>query len=246
MIGKILKVLGDSNERQVKRYQGMVTGSTRSKRRWPPLSDDELAEMTVEFRERLAESETLDDLMPEAFAVVREAARRTIGMRHFDVQLIGGAVLHQGNVAEMKTGEGKTLVATLAAYLNALEGGGVHVNALEGGGVPLTRWKAAASRCDGERLPGSPGRSVDGQGLHVPRIVRRLLAELSRAGERRLLHAGTGAPGGGQRARGHARHLCAQRSVRGGHHLRGRTTSSVSITCVTTWRESRRGKFSEI
>ena len=127
MIGKILKVLGDSNERQVKRYQGMVNRVNALEEEMAALSDDELAEMTVEFRERLAEGETLDDLMPEAFAVVREAARRTIGMRHFDVQLIGGAVLHQGNVAEMKTGEGKTLVATLAAYLNALEGGGVHV-----------------------------------------------------------------------------------------------------------------------
>ena len=127
MIGKILKVLGDSNERQVKRYQGMVNRVNALEEEMAALSDDELAEMTVEFRERLAEGETLDDLMPEAFAVVREAARRAIGMRHFDVQLIGGAVLYQGNVAEMKTGEGKTLVATLAAYLNALEGGGVHV-----------------------------------------------------------------------------------------------------------------------
>ena len=127
MIGKILKVLGDSNERQVKRYQGMVNRVNALEEEMTALSDGELAEMTVEFRERLAEGETLDDLMPEAFVVVREAARRTIGMRHFDVQLIGGAVLHQGNVAEMKTGEGKTLVATLAAYLNALEGGGVHV-----------------------------------------------------------------------------------------------------------------------
>ena len=127
MIGKILKVLGDSNERQVKRYQGMVNRVNALEEEMTALSDDGLAEMTVEFRERLVEGETLDDLMPEAFAVVREAARRAIGMRHFDVQLIGGAVLHQGNVAEMKTGEGKTLVATLAAYLNALEGGGVHV-----------------------------------------------------------------------------------------------------------------------
>ena len=127
MIGKILKVLGDSNDRQVKRYQGMVDRVNALEEEMTALSDDGLAEMTVEFRERLAEGETLDDLRPEAFAVVREAACRAIGMRHFDVQLIGGAVLHQGNVAEMKTGEGKTLVATLAAYLNALEGGGVHV-----------------------------------------------------------------------------------------------------------------------
>src|SRR5262249_54295029 len=91
------------------------------------LTDDALRAKTVEFRERLARGETLDDLMPEAFAVVREAGRRMLSMRHFDVQLIGGAVLHKGKIAEMKTGEGKTLVATLPAYLNALEGKGVHV-----------------------------------------------------------------------------------------------------------------------
>src|SRR5918992_442215 len=91
------------------------------------LSDDELRAMTDEFRERLAEGETLDDLLPEAFAVVREAARRTLGQRHFDVQLVGGASLHGGYISEMKTGEGKTLVATPAAYLNALPGDGVHV-----------------------------------------------------------------------------------------------------------------------
>ena len=83
--------------------------------------------MTDEFRERLADGQTLDDLLPEAFATVREAARRTLGQRHFDVQIMGGAALHLGNIAEMKTGEGKTLVATLPAYLNALDGKGVHV-----------------------------------------------------------------------------------------------------------------------
>ena len=91
------------------------------------LSDDALRAKTDEFRERLAQGETLDDLLVEAFAVVREAAKRTLGQRHFDVQLIGGMVLHKGGIAEMKTGEGKTLVATLATYLNALDGKGVHV-----------------------------------------------------------------------------------------------------------------------
>ena len=91
------------------------------------LSDDELRENTVAFKERVANGEVLDDLLPEAFAAVREAARRTIGQRHFDVQLMGGAALHQGNIAEMKTGEGKTLVSTLPGYLNALEGKGVHI-----------------------------------------------------------------------------------------------------------------------
>jgi preprotein translocase subunit SecA len=91
------------------------------------MSDDELRGMTDEFRKRLAEGETLDDIMPEAFATVREAAKRVLGQRHFDVQLMGGAALHLGNIAEMKTGEGKTLVSTLPSYLNALEGKGVHV-----------------------------------------------------------------------------------------------------------------------
>src|SRR6185437_6861509 len=90
-------------------------------------SDGELLAMTAAFRERLRNGETLNDLLPEAFATVREAAKRTLGQRHFDVQLIGGIVLHDGTIAEMKTGEGKTLVATLPVYLNALEGKGVHV-----------------------------------------------------------------------------------------------------------------------
>ena len=91
------------------------------------MSDDELRGMTDEFKERLEKGETLDDIMPEAFATVREAAKRVLGQRHFDVQIMGGAALHLGNIAEMKTGEGKTLVSTLPAYLNALTGRGVHV-----------------------------------------------------------------------------------------------------------------------
>ena len=91
------------------------------------LSDEELRNKTDEFKKQLSEGKTLDDILPEAFAVVREASRRVLGMRHFDVQLIGGIILHQGRIAEMKTGEGKTLVATLPAYLNALSGEGVHV-----------------------------------------------------------------------------------------------------------------------
>ena len=98
---------------------------------WEPeteeLSDEELAQKTVEFRQRLENGEPLDDLLPEAFAATREAARRTIGQRHFDVQLMGGAALHRGTIAEMRTGEGKTLVSTLPGYLNGLEGKGVHL-----------------------------------------------------------------------------------------------------------------------
>src|SRR5688500_9951327 len=91
------------------------------------MSDDELRGMTDEFRKRLENGESLDDIMPEAFATVREAAKRVLGQRHFDVQLMGGAALHLGNIAEMKTGEGKTLVSTLPAYLNAISGKGVHI-----------------------------------------------------------------------------------------------------------------------
>ena len=91
------------------------------------MSDSQLRGKTEEFKKRLENGETLDDILPEAFAVVREASRRVLGMRHFRVQLIGGIVLHQGRIAEMKTGEGKTLVATLPAYLNALTGKGVHI-----------------------------------------------------------------------------------------------------------------------
>ena len=91
------------------------------------LTDEQLKDKTKEFKKRLADGETLDDLLPEAYATVREAAKRVLGMEHYRVQLIGGIILHQGRIAEMKTGEGKTLVSTLPAYLNALEGKGVHV-----------------------------------------------------------------------------------------------------------------------
>ena len=105
----------------------MSMRSTASSRPFRALTDDELRGQTELFRQRLADGAKLDDLLPEAFATVREAAIRTLGQRHYDVQLIGGIALHRGEIAEMKTGEGKTLVATLAVYLNALEGKGVHV-----------------------------------------------------------------------------------------------------------------------
>src|SRR4051794_12625604 len=128
MIQKILaKVVGTQNDRELKKLRPLVAQINALEPSVQPLSDDALRGKTAEFKQRLANGETLDDLLPEAFAVVREAGRRTLNMRHFDVQLIGGAVLHQGKIAEMKTGEGKTLVATLPAYLNALEGKGVHV-----------------------------------------------------------------------------------------------------------------------
>nr|WP_294524155.1 preprotein translocase subunit SecA [uncultured Rhodopila sp.] len=128
MLGSIARALfGSANDRSLKGYQKRVPRINELEPEMKALSDGALAAKTVEFRQRLADGATLDDLLPEAFAVVREAAWRTLGQRHFDVQLIGGMVLHDGKISEMKTGEGKTLVATLAVYLNALAGKGVHV-----------------------------------------------------------------------------------------------------------------------
>jgi preprotein translocase subunit SecA len=128
MIDSILaKVFGTNNERVIKGIRPLVTAINDLEPQMQALSDAELAHKTVEFKQRLEQGETLDDLLVEAFAVCREAGRRILNMRHFDVQLIGGIVLHRGKIAEMKTGEGKTLVATLPCYLNALSGKGVHV-----------------------------------------------------------------------------------------------------------------------
>src|SRR3984893_2103144 len=142
----LTKIFGTSNERIVKRMMPTVAAISEWEPKIEGLSDAELREKTTEFRARFAarlegvadtdenkdarkaaETEALNELLPEAFAVVREAGKRAVGMRHFDVQLIGGMVLHSGKISEMKTGEGKTLVATLACYLNALAGRGVHV-----------------------------------------------------------------------------------------------------------------------
>ncbi|MCF4167053.1 preprotein translocase subunit SecA [Zavarzinia compransoris] len=121
------RLFGSANDRTVKQLRSQVAAINALETQIAALSDDELKRQTDTFKARLASGETLDDIMVEAFATVREAAKRTLGQRHFDVQLIGGMVLHAGKIAEMRTGEGKTLVATLAAYLNALEGKGVHV-----------------------------------------------------------------------------------------------------------------------
>ncbi|MBQ8661080.1 MAG: preprotein translocase subunit SecA [Alphaproteobacteria bacterium] len=128
MIGSLArKIFGSANDRYVRKQYKTVEKINSFEPSVAPLSDEQLRAKTEEFRNRLKNGETLDDILPEAFAVVREAAKRTLGQRHYDVQLIGGIVLHKGQIAEMKTGEGKTLVATLAAYLNALEGKGVHI-----------------------------------------------------------------------------------------------------------------------
>lgn len=128
MVGRVLaKIFGSKNDRMIKQYRKIVKKINELEPTVEPLSDAELAARTVEFKERFAQGETLDQLLPEAFAVVREAAKRVLGERHYDVQLIGGIVLHEGKIAEMKTGEGKTLTSTAPVYLNALAGKGVHV-----------------------------------------------------------------------------------------------------------------------
>ena len=127
MFGFIQKLLGNKNAKEIKRIRLIVDEINELEPSMLALSDTSLKAKTEEFKTRLAEGETLDDILPEAFAVVREASKRVLGMRHFDVQMIGGIVLHRGNIAEMRTGEGKTLVATLPVYLNALSGKGAHV-----------------------------------------------------------------------------------------------------------------------
>ena len=158
---KILaKIFGTKHEREVKAMAPIVASINELAPQMEQMSDEELAAQTVRFREQLAQGATLDDLLIPAFATVREAGRRFLNMRHFDVQLIGGIVLHRGKVAEMKTGEGKTLVATLPVYLNALEGKGVHV-------VTVNDYLA---KRDSEWM----GRIYKGLGLSVGVIVHDL------------------------------------------------------------------------
>ena len=127
LLGIFKRFLGDNNEKEIKRMRAIVDQINSYEEELTELSDSSLVKHTEKFKERLANGETLDDILPEAFAVVREASRRVLGMRHFDVQMIGGICLHEGKIAEMRTGEGKTLVATLPVYLNALTGKGVHM-----------------------------------------------------------------------------------------------------------------------
>ena len=121
------KMFGTHSERELKRIMPLVDKVEALRPTMQSLSDDQLRGKTKEYKERLKAGESLDDLLPEAYATVREAARRVLNMEHYRVQIIGGIILHQGRIAEMRTGEGKTLVSTLPAYLNALEGKGVHV-----------------------------------------------------------------------------------------------------------------------
>src|SRR4030067_192508 len=128
MIGSLIKkIVGSKNERELKRIQPLIEKINQFEPNILSLSDDQLRNKTIEFKERMDRGELLEEVLPEAFAVVRETAKRILGERHYDVQLIGGIVLHEGKIAEMATGEGKTLVSTLPAYLNALTGKGVHI-----------------------------------------------------------------------------------------------------------------------
>ena len=126
-MGIFRKIFKSYSEKEVKRVMPIVEQINGLEEEIAKLSDEQLKNKTNEFKKQLEEGKTLDDILPEAFATVREASKRVLGMRHFDVQLIGGIILHQGRIAEMKTGEGKTLVATLPVYLNALTGKGVYV-----------------------------------------------------------------------------------------------------------------------
>jgi preprotein translocase subunit SecA len=127
IVNALKRVFGTKNDRELKRIKKIVQSINQHSESIAALSDEQLKAKTPEFKKRLSAGETLDDILPEAFAVVRETASRTIGLKHYDVQLIGGIALHEGKIAEMRTGEGKTLVATLPAYLNCLPAGGVHV-----------------------------------------------------------------------------------------------------------------------
>ncbi|MDE2047703.1 MAG: preprotein translocase subunit SecA, partial [Betaproteobacteria bacterium] len=158
----LTRIFGSRNDRLLKQYRRVVDKINALEPQFERLSDEQLTAKTAEFKARVAGGEALDDLLPEAFATVREAGKRVLKMRHFDVQLIGGMALHQGKIAEMRTGEGKTLVATLPVYLNALAGKGVHL-------VTVNDYLA---RRDAEwmgRLYGFLGMSV---GINVPGLDR--------------------------------------------------------------------------
>src|SRR5690625_4034565 len=127
MVNFLKRIFGDGNQRQLNRIQKIVDNIEALEAEYEKFSDTELQQKTDEFKKRFENGETLDDLLVEAFAVVREASKRVLNMRPFTVQLIGGVVLHEGNIAEMKTGEGKTLASTMPAYLNAISGKGVHI-----------------------------------------------------------------------------------------------------------------------
>ena len=148
-MGLMEKIFGDLNEKEVKKVSKIADKVMTYDEEMQALTDAQLREKTQEFKDRLGQGETLDDILPEAFAVCREAAWRSLGMKHFYVQVIGGIVLHQGRISEMKTGEGKTLVASAA-------------------GIPQCVGRKGRPRCHGKRLPGQERYGMDGKALHLP------------------------------------------------------------------------------
>ncbi len=227
MIPTLLKkIFGSRNDRLIKRYMHAVRAINALEPQIEALSDAQLRAKTDEFKQRLAKGETLDDVLPEAFAVVREAGKRTLNMRHFDVQLIGGMVLHYGKIAEMRTGEGKTLVATLPAYLNALTGTGVHV-------VTVNDYLASRDAAwmgniygflglDGRRQPVADGPRREASRLcrrhhlrHQQRVRFRLPAR-----QHGLPDRGPRAAQAGVRDRRRSRLHPDRRSAHAAHHLR--------------------------
>ena len=158
----LTKIFGSRNDRLLKTYRKTVAKINALEPELEQLTDDALRQKTVEFKQRLADGQTLDSVLPEAFAVVREASKRVMKMRHFDVQLVGGLALHNGKVAEMRTGEGKTLTATLPVYLNALTGNGVHV-------VTVNDYLASRDAEWMGRLYGFLGLTV---GMNLPQMQR--------------------------------------------------------------------------
>ena len=170
----LTKIFGDYSSKEVKRVMPIQKKVLSYEDEYSRLSDEELKAKTPEFKERLKNGETLDDILPEAFAVCREASSRVLNMKHFPVQIIGGIILHQGRIAEMKTGEGKTLVATLPAYLNALSGKGVHI-------VTVNDYLA---RRDSEWM----GKLYRFLGLSVGLIVHELNNDERRAAYLSLIH----------------------------------------------------------
>ncbi len=209
------RVVGDPNERDVRRLRETVEEISALEPQFKALSDDELRAKTLEFKRRLAENEELDDILPEAYAAVREASSRATGLRHFDEQMIGGIVLHQGKIAEMKTGEGKTLVATLPLYLNALPA------------------KGRTSR-HAERLPEQGRLADDGAGLSHARPERGRDPERRRRSVTRIVLVRSDL----QLPTMNAIRTCAR--FRAAKPITpilptARTTNSASIICATTW-----------
>ena len=225
-MGFLTKMFGSKNERELRKMQPAVDQINALEPAMQAMSDEELRALTGRFKERVERGEPLDDLLPEAFAAVREASVRSLKMRHFDVQLIGGMVLHQGKIAEMKTGEGKTLVATLPVYLNALSGSGVHVVTVNDYLARRdTEWMGHIYRflglTHGHDRPRDVGRRAPGslRRRHHLRHQQRVRLRLP-AGQHEVRPAEPGAARAQLRHRGRGRQHPDRRGPDPAHHLR--------------------------